>query len=153
MSKLELKIPPVLLVVIFAVLMWIVSLVLPDIQASSTFRVLAFSALTFIGVFFAISGVMSFKKAKTTVNPTTPGASSSLVTSGIYKYTRNPMYVGFLFFLVGWGVLLSNGYALALTIGFVLYMNRFQIQPEEQALESIFGSAIVNYKKHVRRWL
>jgi protein-S-isoprenylcysteine O-methyltransferase Ste14 len=152
-STLELKIPPVLLVVVFAVLMWMVSLALPEIHVPSTFRVVVFAALTVIGAFFSISGVMSFKKAKTTVNPTTPKASSSLVTSGIYKHTRNPMYVGFLFFLIGWGVFLSNVYALALTVGFILYMNRFQIQPEERALESIFGTEILAYKKRVRRWL
>ncbi len=153
MSKLELKIPPVLLVVIFAVLMWMASLSLPEIQAPSTLRVIVSTALAALGAIFTISGVVSFKKAKTTINPTTPNAASSLVTTGVYKYTRNPMYVGLLFLLFGWGVFLSNLYALALTVGFVLYMNRFQIKPEERALESVFGSGILNYKKRVRRWL
>ena len=153
MPKLELKIPPVFLVVIVAVLMWIASLSLPEIQAPLIIRTAIFTALAAIGAIFTISGVVSFKKAKTTVNPTTPNAASSLVTTGIYKFTRNPMYVGFLFFLIGWGVFLSNLYALALTVGFVLYMNRYQIKPEEKALEAVFGSEILTYKKRVRRWL
>jgi len=62
----------------------------------------------------------------------------------MYRYTHNPMYVGFLLFLIGWGIFLSSLYALALILGFVLYMNRYQIKPEEKALESVFGSEISN---------
>jgi len=97
--------------------------------------------------------VVSFRKAKTSVNPITPDACSSLVVSGIYKKTRNPMYVGFLFFLIGWGLFLSNLFSLVLPAGFFLYMNRFQIQAEEQALESFFGAEYMAYKNRVRRWL
>jgi protein-S-isoprenylcysteine O-methyltransferase Ste14 len=96
---------------------------------------------------------VSFRKAKTSVNPTKTNLTSTLVTDGIYKNTRNPMYVGFLFFLIGWGFILYNIYSMTLCIGFVLYMNRFQIQPEEKALMSIFGEEFVDYKRRVRRWL
>ncbi len=63
------------------------------------------------------------------------------------------MYVGLLFILIGWGLFLSNLYSLALPAGFVLYMNRFQIRPEEKALEAIFGEEFLAYKIRVRRWL
>lgn len=153
MERLELKIPPVLLVVIMAVLMWAVSRLLPQLYVPLSLRIVVFAVLAAIGAWIALAGVRAFKMAETTVNPTTPNASSSLVTSGIYQRTRNPMYVGLLLLLVGWGVFLASLYALALTAGFVLYMNRFQIRPEERALVSIFGAEVLTYQKQVRRWL
>jgi protein-S-isoprenylcysteine O-methyltransferase Ste14 len=152
-SRLELKVPPVLVTTAFALLMWLVSLFLPGFATPKPFRLLSFAALMSIGAYVAISGVVSFRKARTTVNPLTPGEATSLVTSGIYKRTRNPMYVGLFFLLLGWGLLLSNLYSLALSVGFVLYMNRFQIRREERALESAFGSGFSLYRNRVRRWL
>ncbi|WP_421869715.1 methyltransferase family protein [Motiliproteus sp.] len=153
MISLELKIPPVLLVITFAMLMWAISWLSPGIAVPLAARITALLVFTAIGACFSVSGVYCFNKAKTTVNPITPNAASALVTSGIYRHTRNPMYVGFLFALIGWGLFLANLYALALTLGFVWYMNRFQIQPEEQALDSLFGSDFLAYKREVRRWL
>ena len=153
MKEFELKMPPVLVTIVFGFLMWLVSLPFPGIPASMTLKLMLFFLLASVGAFFSIAGVVAFIKAKTTVNPITPDASSSLVTTGIYQRTRNPMYVGFLFFLLALGFLLFNLYSLTLTVGFILYMNRFQIQPEEAALESFFGEDFRNYKKDVRRWL
>ncbi|MEH6472507.1 MAG: isoprenylcysteine carboxylmethyltransferase family protein [Halopseudomonas sp.] len=153
MPILNLKIPPVLLVIIFATLMWLASTALPQLQLPNTLKLITFAALTITGALITLAGVLSFRQANTTVNPTTPDAASSLVTTGIYRYTRNPMYVGFLLFLIGWGLYLSSLYALALTAGFIGYMNRFQIKPEEQALESVFGAEVTSYKQRVRRWL
>ena len=153
MSKLEIKIPPVLVTAVFALLMWLVSILLPGITIPVSLRVGGLIALITVGALFSISGVVSFRKAKTSVNPLTPDACSSLVSSGIYKKTRNPMYVGFLFFLVGWGLFLSNLFSLALCASFFLYMNRFQIQPEEEILKSLFGEDFLTYKSQVRRWL
>ena len=152
-SWLELKIPPVPLVVIFMLVMWLISAWTPGIQISSQTRFIAIAASIGIGILYAASGVLSFNTARTTVNPLTPDKSSSLVTSGIYRYTRNPMYVGFSFLLLGFGVYLSNLYSLASTVVFVMYMNKFQIRPEERALEETFGAAFITYKNQVRRWL
>ncbi len=153
MSKLELKIPPVLVTVVFALLMWLLSILLPGLSTPDMFRLGGFIALATVGALFSISGVVSFRKAKTSVNPLTPDACSFLVSSGIYKKTRNPMYVGFLFFLIGWGLFLSNLFSLALCAGFFLYMNRFQIQAEEEILKSLFGQDFLTYESRVRRWL
>jgi len=153
MSKLELKIPPVLVTVVFALLMWLVSKLLPGITTPIMLRVGGLIALVTVGAFFSISGVVSFRTAKTSVNPLAPDACSSLVSSGIYKKTRNPMYVGFLFFLIAWGLFLSNLFSLVLCTGFFLYMNRFQIQTEEETLKSLFGEDFLTYKSKVRRWL
>ena len=98
-------------------------------------------------------GFASFRRAKTTVNPMKPDSASSLVVSGIYDLTRNPMYLGFLVILVGWAFFLSNALGFIFLPLFVLYMNRFQIEPEERALASVFGEAFASYRSRVRRWL
>jgi protein-S-isoprenylcysteine O-methyltransferase Ste14 len=97
--------------------------------------------------------VVSFRRARTTVNPTKPESSSVLVDSGIYRLTRNPMYLGFSLGLSGWAVMLSNMFAFLLLPIFILYMDRFQIEPEEKALAAIFGRQFAVYKTRVRRWL
>ena len=82
-----------------------------------------------------------------------PEGTSSLVTSGIYRFTRNPMYVGLLFVLIAWAVFLSTPWLVIGPFVFVLYMNRFQIEPEERVLFRLFGTAFATYKGAVRRWL
>jgi protein-S-isoprenylcysteine O-methyltransferase Ste14 len=82
-----------------------------------------------------------------------PDAASSLVADGVYRWTRNPMYLGFLIALAGWAAYLANvASALVLPL-FVLYMNRFQIVPEERALAARFGPQFEDYRRSVRRWL
>ncbi len=90
---------------------------------------------------------------KTTVNPLTPEATTTMVTSGIYRFTRNPMYLGFLLILAGWAIALSHLLAFVILPLFVWYMNRFQILPEERALASKFPEAFTAHKRSVRRWL
>ena len=104
-------------------------------------------------MFVSIAGTISFHRAKTTVNPMKPDKASSLVTSGVYRITRNPMYVGLLLVLVAWAVFLSSPPALAGPVAFLFYVGRFQIMPEEITLSSLFGSEYNAYKSGVRRWL
>ncbi|WP_415886482.1 methyltransferase family protein [Neptuniibacter sp. QD37_6] len=153
MLKLELKIPPVALVLIFAGLMWLCAKLLPFLSIQSELRIPIAVAIILIGLVFGLAGVFSFRKAQTTVNPTTPEASSALVTTGIYQYTRNPMYVGLMCLLLSWGAYLAHPASLLCSVGFILYMNRFQIQPEEQALTVLFGDSYKTYTQQVRRWL
>lgn len=153
MSKLELKAPPLLLVVLFALLMWLVSRWLPDIDVQFPVRFGACLLLSIVGILVVLAGVIEFRKARTTVNPVRPETSTTLVTSGIYRVTRNPMYLGFLLILIGWGLLLANLFSLLLVLVFVAYMNRFQIEPEEKILASLFGAEFAAYKQRVRRWL
>jgi protein-S-isoprenylcysteine O-methyltransferase Ste14 len=148
-----LKIPPVLVSVIFAALMWLVSRSTPGIDLPATLRVVCLVLFATAGAVIGLSAVVSFKKAQTTVNPLTLEACSSLVDSGMFRFTRNPMYLALLLGLAGWALFLGNVYSLALTALFVTYMNRFQIQPEEQALEAVFGEAFIDYQRRVRRWL
>jgi len=153
MNPLELKIPPVALGLIVALLMWLTSLAAPVFGFIFPGRLPCSTGLILLGAAISISGVVSFRRARTTVNPTTPAAASTLVVSGIYNFTRNPMYLGFLMALLGWGVFLSNALALGLIPGFVIFMNRFQIRPEERALASRFGHDFSAYKTRVRRWV
>lgn len=104
--------------------------------------------LTIIG----ISG-MQFRQASTTVNPLTPDKTNTLVVTGIYAYSRNPMYVGFFLFLVSVEILIANFVALIFLPLFIVVINRLQIQPEEKALERMFGDEYRQYLKDVRRWI
>ena len=73
--------------------------------------------------------------------------------SGVYTITRNPMYLGLAIVLLGWACFLSNALAFAFIPAFVLYMNRFQIGPEEAVLGGMFGEQYTSYRSRVRRWL
>ena len=151
MSSLSLKIPPPILMLLFAGLMWLISLWVPDASKAAWVNLLNLFILL-LGIFCSTSGSRAFKKVKTTINPMKPNTASSLVTTGIYQYTRNPMYLGLFLLLIAWGLYLSNIGALLCVIGFVVYLSYFQIVPEEKALEKLFGTDYLQYKKTVRRW-
>ena len=153
MNILELKVPPLLLFFVAAALMWCLSHYWQWELASSQVVHVASALLFMIGVIIALAGVYAFKKQKTTVNPTTPEKATSLVTTGVYRFTRNPMYAGFLFWLLGLAIYFSSVAALLGPVLFVLYMNEFQIKPEERALSAKFGQEFTCYTQEVRRWL
>jgi protein-S-isoprenylcysteine O-methyltransferase Ste14 len=152
MHTLELRIPPLGLVLIFAVAMVVIAYAVPA-SVAIPWRVALAVALVLAGALVALAGVFAFRAHKTTVNPFTPEQSSSLVASGIYSFSRNPMYLGFLLALFGLAICLANWASMLLLPVFVAYMNRFQIQPEERALKKQFGQAFVAYSGSVRRWL
>jgi protein-S-isoprenylcysteine O-methyltransferase Ste14 len=153
MNSLELKVPPPVLALCLALLMWFTSSLVPPLAVSFGVRVGVALALVFIGQSISISGIVSFRRAKTTINPIKLSAASSLVSSGVYRFTRNPMYLGLLVTLTAWAVFLSNLLALLAAPLFVLYINRFQINPEERVLSSLFGAEYAAYKERARRWL
>ena len=153
MHVLESKIPPPVLAALVALLMWLASRWAPAFAFVIPSHGLISAGLVLLGPAIAISGVVSFRRVKTTVNPTKPGNATTLVVSGIYKFTRNPMYLGLCLVLLAWTVFLSNALALPLILAFVAYMNRFQIGPEERALASLFPNEFAAYKARVRRWL
>lgn len=153
MQWLELKVPPVLVAFFVgaamlgvARLMPRLSFVLPGVLAIAV-------SLAAVGAAVALAGVLAFRRQRTTVNPMTPGASSSVVSSGVYRYSRNPMYLGFLLALAGWAVYLSNAGAVILLGVFVAYMNQYQIKSEERALLAKFGASFMQYQSRVRRWV
>jgi protein-S-isoprenylcysteine O-methyltransferase Ste14 len=152
-NALELKIPPLAVGLVTAGLMGLAAWRLPNLTFALPGRAFAAGGLAVAGAVVSILGVASFRRARTTVNPMTPGSATSLVTAGIYRRTRNPMYLGFLLILCALAVALSNALAAALLPGFVLYLTRFQIRPEERALEARFGPEFAAYKGRVRRWI
>ena len=152
MRSLELRVPPVAVVLIAAVLMWLLARVLPwpgDLVGGWPAALLIASA----GVVVAVAGLVAFRQARTTVNPMKPEASSALVERGIYGLTRNPMYLGMALVLAAWAVWLGSVAAAAVLPVFTFYMTRFQIVPEERALAARFGDAFAGYLRRVRRWL
>ncbi|MDH4873470.1 isoprenylcysteine carboxylmethyltransferase family protein [Pseudomonas sp. BN515] len=153
MNWMEHRIPPPLVAVLFGVLMWLLARWVPGIDAAAGWRIALALLVLAAGVAVCLSGVLSFRHAGTTVNPLQPETASSLVSSGIYRHTRNPMYLGFAIALVAWSIYLASPVALLGVAGFVLYMNRFQIGPEEQALATLFGESFSAYRGRVRRWL
>jgi|SRR5690554_3797858 len=153
LSSLELKVHPPLVAIITALIMWGISLVTPVYPVSDAIRISAAMAVALIGGGVSLAGIISFRRMKTTINPVKPERASSLVVAGVYKITRNPMYVGILLVLVAWALFLSSHWALPGSLLFVLYINRFQIAPEERALDTLFGSEYAAYKSRVRRWI
>ena len=154
MKSLELKVPPVAQVIVTAAAMAGVSTkVAPALKFSLKGSAALAVGLGAIGLGSAILGVTQFKKAQTTPNPQALEKVSSLVTSGIYQYSRNPMYVGLVLVLFSWALYLSHFLAFVLLPIFILYMTRFQIQPEERMLAQRFGKAYQVYKAKVRRWV
>ena len=133
--------------------MWGIARITPSFEMSSDARYAAGAILALVGAILAISGALTLRRVKTTVNPMKPQDSSTFVDRGIFRYTRNPMYLGLLFVLVAWTVFLSAPWAFVGPLAFVLYMNRFQIVPEERVLSQLFGEAYAEYKMNVRRWL
>lgn len=153
MTALELKVPPVVLVAIVAVGMWALSRISPDFSIAIPAAGWVASGIALVGMAIAVLGVLAFRTAGTTVDPRVPDQSESLVVSGIYRYSRNPMYLGFLMVLCAWGLWLGNVPALLFLPAFVLYMNRFQIVAEERFMREKFGDAFTRYCTGVRRWL
>nr|WP_286086864.1 isoprenylcysteine carboxylmethyltransferase family protein [Halomonas sp. S3-1-1] len=152
-QTLELKIPPVILVLFTASLMWTLAVAVPSLGFTLSASPLVAQVFAATGIAFALLGVWEFRSAGTTVDPRVPNQSVSLVVRGVYRISRNPMYVGFLLVLSAWVIFLSNLASLVLLPAFVIYMNRFQIVPEERHMREKFGEAYRQYEAKVRRWV
>ena len=153
MKSLELKILPLVVVAIAASLMWLASMAISSLVFDIPANVVLAIGLSIIGVAIVLWAALAFRVASTTLNPVTPQNTSSLVTAGIFRFSRNPMYLGFFIFLLAWAVWLSNIIAFLFLPAFVLYMNRFQITPEERILLQKFGGEFQQYMTSVRRWI
>ena len=156
MSPLELKIPPPLVAAAVAGAMTAASVWLPPVLVlplSPSVRVGAALVLVGVGACFDVAGLLAFRKAKTTVNPLAPNRSTAVVSTGVYRITRNPMYLGMALILLGLALYLASPWALLGPLVFAAFITRFQIQPEERALTARFGAAYTAYCTQVRRWL
>jgi protein-S-isoprenylcysteine O-methyltransferase Ste14 len=153
MRFLELRIPPPIVGLLIAASMWAIAKYPPIVQMPDFVRLLLAGTLAVTGAAVALAGVVSFHRAKTTVNPLKPEKSASLVSTGVYSVTRNPMYLGMALVLVAWAAYLASVWSLAGPLVFALYLTRYQIIPEERVLDGLFGEPFADYKKRVRRWI
>lgn len=151
MKSLENKIPPAVVWLVCALIMKSIAYVLPFVALPHLPIVAIVMAL--IGIGAGIAGVWIFYKARTTINPLEPSQATHFVSEGIYKLSRNPMYVGLACCLVSWAIWLSYLLPWLGVVLFIAYMTRFQIIPEERVLRQKFGDEYQNYCLKVRRWL
>ncbi len=152
-NSLELKINPPLQMLISLILIYIIASILPVSVTLLEYKWSLGGVCLTIGLFFNVAGGIFFRSEQTTGNPNKPETTSSLVTSGVYRFTRNPMYVGLLFLLLAWAIYLGSFFSMLVIPLFQQYMTRFQIIPEERALEALFTDQFPHYCSQVRRWL
>lgn len=150
---LETRIPPPVVMLLLAAGMW-------AFASQTTVSGFDLPRADAIAAAVAVAGLMLnlwpkhlFGRAATTVNPMRPGNSTCLVTTGVYRLTRNPMYLGHALMLLGWGLHLENAIALSAVPMYALYITRFQIRAEERVLGIRFPLAYATYRTRVRRWL
>jgi protein-S-isoprenylcysteine O-methyltransferase Ste14 len=147
------KIPPPILLLITGTAMWFVAH--SDFAYSVTvpYPLVLGICLGAIGMLIAVLALRQFKAVETTFNPLLPENASSLVQTGIFGYSRNPMYVGLLFVSAGWALWLGSLSNIAVMLLFVLVITELQIKPEESALRKLFGEDYAAYCRRVRRWI
>ena len=150
---LELKVPPPVVALLLGFGAWWLAPLGPAIAWPEVLRQGLAGALLLAGVALDFSGLVAFVSRHTTVSPLSPRKSSALVTTGIYRFTRNPMYLGLAILLTAWAVWLAALLPLLGPVLFVLYISRFQIRPEERVLTDLFGQAYTVYTQRVCRWL
>ena len=153
MPSLDLKVPPPAVALVVALAMWWVSRYGLLEGVPPLWRVGAALVVAAVGAAFDVAGILAFGRAKTTVNPMKPEKSAALVNTGVFRITRNPMYVGMVFILLAWAVYLASPWALFGPPLFAAYITRFQIKPEERVLAARFGDQFASYTARVRRWL
>ena len=151
MKSLENKIPPLIIVVFFLVLIFF----LKNLLEVFTFSYQIYISFFFLclAVSFFLTGIIEFRKHKTTLNPLMPEESTTLLTTGIFKFSRNPIYLSLLNLLIAFSIYLGSFLGLIITPLFVVYINLFQIKPEEKAMFKLYGKEFENYCSNVRRWI
>ncbi len=147
------RVPPLAVAGIVFVAMWVITRVAPSFAFDFGGRRLAALGLLLLAAAIGLAGAGSFRRARTTVNPLQPDRASALVTTGIYRYTRNPMYVAVALALLSWSLFLGHLLAPLGAVAFVAWMDRRQIPAEEHALRGLFGADFERYCSEVRRWL
>ncbi|KRG67621.1 methyltransferase family protein [Pseudoxanthomonas dokdonensis] len=148
LSALETKIPPPVVLLVLAILIW----ALPG-SSSTSARTLTGGLLVLAGLLINGWPKRLFRRLGTTINPLHPERSSVLITSGLYRYSRNPMYLGYALALLGWVVCQGKLAGFIAVVIFIGYVTRLQIVPEERELAARFPMRYATYKQAVRRWI
>jgi len=145
------KIPPPLVTLFFGLCIYFSQEYFPE--SNLEFLTILSYIFYFAGLTILILAVRLFKKQNTTVNPIKIENASSLVVSGIFKYSRNPMYLGMALILLGLAFMFNLMGGIMFTLLFTMYITKFQIRPEEEVMERFFGAEFIKYKQNVRMWL
>ena len=151
MMNIKTKFPPPLVALTFGFLINYTKNIFPKIEIK--WRDVFGSTIIIFGIIIILSAIFLFKKYKTTITPLKPSKATKLITDGIYKFSRNPMYLGLLLVLLGISIILNLIGGFFLIPLFILYLNLFQIIPEENAMVDLFKNEFLDYKKNVRRWI
>ncbi|MFC1746190.1 methyltransferase family protein [Candidatus Riflebacteria bacterium] len=149
----ELKIPPPLVAALCAAFMREISKKFNRATLNSGRTGPLAMLVLIIGSVISLSAIVLFRKTRTTVNAMKPRNAKRLVDSGMYRFSRNPMYLGVLLILTSLAIWLENILNLAVLLFFVWYMTKFQIVPEEKVLEELFREQFEAYRAKVRRWI
>ena len=147
----ETKIPPPIVTLMFGLAIYLSREMLPVVEILYSTYLGIF--LLLLGFFILIFAVRLFRKDNTTVNPLSPEQATKLVTDGIFKYTRNPMYLGMAFILSSISVFFNLLGGIILVPIFCAYITKFQIIPEEIAMKDLFSHDFEKYIKSTRRWI
>lgn len=148
-----LKIIPVVQLIIAMVIAYLLSLVFPQCNLTISYLPFIISLIIIIAATIAVVSIVHFKKANTTVHPARPQTTAALVQSGIYSFSRNPMYLAMVLVLFAFNLSLANWMAFLSLFIFITYLTKYQIMPEEEVLKNLFGESFEQYRKKVRRWL
>ena len=152
MNALENRILPLIVALASAISMWLAISMFPQLRANNSYNMSLAILFIFIGVAILCLGAVTLRRSKTTTDPLHIDRATTLVTQGVFSYTRNPMYVGFTSLLIGIAFYLSSWWLLVAPVFFALFINRFQILPEERVMSLKFGNDYNAYKSKVRRW-
>jgi protein-S-isoprenylcysteine O-methyltransferase Ste14 len=145
-------IPPPLLFAAPLLAGWLVNRRCPwPLTAATTIAIGTGVLLITLGAAVALAGVRRFRRAGTTVLPF--GGTSQLVSLGVYRFTRNPMYLGMALGYAGLAVLLNSVWCLLLLPVALVSVHVLAIRPEERYLSKKFGEEYRDYLKRVRRWI
>lgn len=146
-------IPPPVVAALLAACMWVVDRTMTATKIQSALLVPVALVLLGLALWLLFAAALAFFHHKTTINPLAPARASNLITSGVYRLSRNPIYLGDLLLLAAFAVWLGNLVNVLFLAAFVWIMNRGQIAAEEEALRANFGERYAAYTKQVRRWL
>ena len=150
MFWLECKIPPPIIVILAGILNLGVTTYSAALFQPPWALILALGILSGI---LGIGGAVACIHRGTTIHPRNPDKTEVLVTSGVYRFTRNPMYLGLMLLLSAYYLLQPTPFSPFGLLGVLWYLTRFQIVPEERVLAEKFGDLYLQYKQTVRRWI
>lgn len=153
MKRLELAVHPPVVFIATGTLMFLAHRWLPVATIELPHRKVTCAALFLASAAIALTALVQFARERTTIDPKRPEAASRLVTTGAFRWTRNPIYLALLIWLLAWGLSQGNLVSLALIVVFPLWITRFQIIPEERALAAKFGDKFERYRRRTRRWI